>query len=471
MKLSRTVIALTNLSGFVVSLLTAGCGQQAPAVNPAAVKEPPALRIAHPRQQVIKRTVEQPGRVEAYEQTSLFAKIPGYVDKIFIEMAGKHVKKGDLLAELYVPELREELKYKTGLVAQAKIEIELAERAVEVAQANTKTAESLVEEAKFGLKRADAVLARWQSESERMEKMFRIDKVVNEQDRDETLSQFRGAAAARNEADAKQRSSQALLAESRARCNKAATEVSAAQNRLELAKADEARVAALLGYARIEAPFDGVVSSRLVDPHDFVQPSSPVAKPLFIVVRTDKVRVFVDVPEADAAYVKHDKNGNSATNKGNVARIRIPRLNDKEFIGWVGGSSWVLDANQRTLRTEIDLDNASGELRPGMFAQVVIETEEADAWMVPTSAILTRDAQTYGFLLEKGTAVKTLFRVGPRNGELMQILKKQVPPASPGLRATWVDLAGDESFIVDHVSDLNDGQDVSVSTSSPTRKN
>src|SRR5207249_329803 len=117
----------------------------------------------------------------------------------------------------------------------------------------------------------------------------------------------------------------------------------------------------------ILAPFDGVVSQRNVHRGHFLQPgtsgSGTRGESLFVVVALEKVRVFLEVPEADAILVSD----------GMPARIRIPVLNDREFTGTVAGSSWSLEPGQRTLRTEIDFANPGELLRPGMYAHAVIE--------------------------------------------------------------------------------------------------
>jgi HlyD family secretion protein len=285
-------------------------------------------------------------------------------------------------------------------------------------------------------------------------------KVIDVQSRDEALRQFEGARAARDEADAKHKSAEALLTESKARSNKAQTEVAAARNRLQLAIADERRVAALLSYSHITAPFDGVVSVRNVDTQHFVQPSSG---PLFVVVRMDKVRVFVDVPETDAILIKY------GSKNACVARIKVPALNDREFIGNVVGSSWALEPGQHTLRTEIDFDNPDGSLRPHMYVRALIDETLPDAWMIPSPAIMMRDGQTFGFLLENGKAVKTPVKVGGREGDVIQLMKRQLPAAKPGTQPEWVDIAGSEAFILDNVSELRDGQEVSAEVPTKNR--
>jgi multidrug efflux pump subunit AcrA (membrane-fusion protein) len=354
----------------------------------------------------------------------------------------------------------EELQVKKGLVAQAGIDITLAEKALKVAEASHKTARSLVAEVRASRKRSSASLARWKSEAARMEKMSR-ERVIDTQSRDETLHQYRAAEAALAEADARIASAEAAEAEGLARCDKAEADVAAARNRLLVAASEERRLAALLRYADLTAPFDGVVSQRNVHTGHFLQPAAgPAGKaePVFEVVRMDKVRIFLEVPEADAVLVK------CGTKEGCPAKIRVPVLNDREFAGRVSGTSWSLEPSQRTLRTEIDFDNPQGLLRPGMYAHALIEAEQPDAWTLPAGALLTRDGQTCCYLLEDGKAVRTAVRSGAREGGDVEVLKKQRRPARPGDRLRWVDFDGAEAILIGRVDELIDGQSVSAGT-------
>src|SRR5579871_2667485 len=335
-------------SGTVAGILSASAGcnhasEAAPATAPTSA--PPIVATVRPERRSFSRTIEQPGLIEPFEQTPLYAKISGFVQNVNVEI-GARVRKGDILAELWVPEMEEELRQKETLVAQARIGIKQAEKAVQVATASLQTAQSLVAETRANLKGARANCERWNSESTRFEKLASRE-VIDKQSRDEVNHQFKAAEAACELAEAKIRSAEAALSEAEARRDKAEADLEAARNHQLVAEAEQRRMAALLQYAKIRAPFDGVVSQRHVDTGHFLQSSSAgsggKAEPLFVVVRMDLVRIFVDVPEADAILVR----------KGAVARVRIQALNDREFEGKVAGTSWALEPGQRTLRTEI----------------------------------------------------------------------------------------------------------------------
>src|SRR5947199_9024800 len=104
-----------------LAALSAGCGRQATEAAPIATGPPaaPELATATPRRQALTLTVEQPGRVEAFEQTPVYAKIAGYVKDVRVEV-GSRVKKGDPLAERDVPEPVEDLHHRQGVVTQAR---------------------------------------------------------------------------------------------------------------------------------------------------------------------------------------------------------------------------------------------------------------------------------------------------------------------------------------------------------------
>jgi HlyD family secretion protein len=275
------------------------------------------------------------------------------------------------------------------------------------------------------------------------------------------VNQFKAADAARDETVAQVQSAEATHDESLARRDKAEAEMTAAKNRLLLAQSAEKETAAMVEYTRITAPFDGVVSERHVDTGHFLQPASGPAlgaQPLFVVVRIDKVRVFLEVPETEAVLVKY------GPKEGSLAHIRVPVLNDREFTGQVAGSSWSLDRGQRTLRTEVDFDNPEGVLRPGMYAHALIDVEKPDAWTLPSKALVTRDGQTFCYFLEDGKAVRTPVRVGFHAGGLVEVVKKQARPNKPGEEPRWLNFTGAESVIAERAGELTDGQAVRVSS-------
>ena len=174
------------------------------------------------------------------------------------------------------------------------------------------------------------------------------------------------------------------------------------------------------------------------------------APPLFNIVRIDKMRIFIDVPEADAASVRN----------GGPAVVIIHALGEQVFDGHVVRLGWMLNDQTRTLRTEIDLPNPEGRLRPGMRATALLPVECPAALTVPSSAVFQQDDQWWVVCVEDSKAIRKPVRPGVRQGGLVEILPPQAAPETRGETATWKDFTGAELVVRDNPRSLTDGQEV-----------
>ncbi len=434
-------------------LATLGCNQSsAPSPGSESSAAQNSIAVIHPQKQSIKRVVEQPGMVQAYEESVLFARVPGYVrlayDKggriihdygrvihgpKFDSPGTKIVEPGEVLAELVVPELVQRAKLKQANVVQAESDLEQAQKAVLAAEANVAAEEAAVTEAK-------AYYDRWESEAKRIAKLAEGGS-VDPQTHLETQNQFKAASA-------RVQSTQAAVRKAKADLDKAAADVKSMQAHIEVAKADAAEAEAMLEYSKIRAPYDGVITARKVYSGDFVQPTQ--GEWLFKVARLDPVRVVVAVPEFDADLI---------TDKSE-AKLTIQSVAGPPITGTVARTSWALDAASRTLHTEIDLPNKDGQLRPGMYVYAQIINQLPDRWTLPAAAVAKQDNATAIFLVEGGKAIRTLVQVGRSDGQSVQVLKRQ----KPGSSTEWQDFDGGES-IAAKAAGLTDGQAVQVSSS------
>jgi RND family efflux transporter MFP subunit len=124
------------------------------------------------------------------------------------------------------------------------------------------------------------------------------------------------------------------------------------------------------------------------------------------------VRVFVDLPEMDAPLA----------NKGDHAVVRVQSLSGRDFPGEIERTAWALDPTSRTLHTEVDVPNESGELRPGMYAQITIDLAEVhNAIVVPAAAVVTQDNATWCFVVKEGKANRKPVTVGLKSGNEVEI--------------------------------------------------
>lgn len=432
-----------------------GCNRKpaAPAGGPAAPAAP-RITVVKPEMRPVRRVVEQPGAVLAFEETALYAKLPGFVGRIEDDPdkkgrlphdqqidIGSRVKKGQVLAALSIPELEEEWQQKNALVTQSETEIAQSEKAAEAAKAGRAAAESEVAVTEAGVDRAQAQYERWQKEVDRIAKLL-SGGVGDSQTLDETKNQLRSAEAGRKEAAARVLSAQALVKKAAADEAKAGADVAAARAKLEVARAEVRRLNALRGYTTIKAPFDGVVTRRAVSTGDFVTGTEKAG--LFVVARMDPVRVVVYVPEADAGLIA----------AGQEARLAVQALAGPEQTGKVVRTSWSLEPGSRTLRTEIDLPNEKGSLRPGMYVHAKLTAELPAAWSVPAAAVGKIGDESVLYLVEGGKAVQVTVQLLKGDALFTQIRRYKKAGATD-----WTEANGSES-VATPASALTDGQTV-----------
>ena len=361
----------------------AGCHSSSSSATQQAASSPPgaaaAVRVtaARPVRKTLRLESVQPGQIEAFEVTPLFVKLPAYVEKLHVDI-GDRVEADQLLVELFLPELKDELRQKEAAKVQAQAEIELAVAAVRAAAAAVTAAQANINLMEAGKIRAEADVTRWQSEYARIKQLVAGGSLERKLE-DETLNSLKAAEAARGETHAKVEAAKAALVQSQADWAKAKASEAVARARHGNAEADLSRVKALLQYTQIRAPYAGVVTERNVNRGDFVQPASTAtAKPLVTVARTDIVRIFVDVPEMDSPWVE----------AGRTGYVSVQALPDRIVEGKVTRTSWVLGAN-RTLHTELDLANPRSLLRPGMYATAhILLQERLNVYVLPPSAIV-----------------------------------------------------------------------------------
>ncbi len=383
--------------------------QQA-ASSTAAATSPVRVTAARPVRKTLRLESVQPGQIEAFEQTPLFAKLPAYVEKLYVDI-GDRVEANQLLVDLFLPELKDELRQKEAAKVQAQAEIELAVAAIRAAEAAVATAQANISLMEAGTIRAEADVTRWQSQYTRIKQLV-ADGSLDRKLEDETRDALKAAEAARGEARAKVEAAKATFVQSQADLAKAKANEAAARARHGNAEADLSRVKALLQYTQIRAPYAGVVAERNVNRGDFVQPASTMtAKPLLTVARTDIVRIFVDVPEMDSPWVE----------AGRMGYVSVQALPGRIVEGKVTRTSWVLGAN-RTLHTELDLPNPKGLLRPGMYATAhILLQERPDVYVLPLSAIVRDGGLAFCWTVQDGRAVRTPITLGFQVGNDVEV--------------------------------------------------
>src|SRR3954462_6790120 len=153
------------LPWLLLMLAAPGCSEEKK-VAPS-VSEPPVLQVIQPRTRKIVRVVGQPSFIQAYERTSIYSKLTAYIEKWNVDIGDK-VRKGDVLADLFVPELREQWGTKKANVEYAQERVRLAQKDVEGAAAQVKAARARLEEAKSILAKYEAEVHRWDVQVKRL---------------------------------------------------------------------------------------------------------------------------------------------------------------------------------------------------------------------------------------------------------------------------------------------------------------
>jgi RND family efflux transporter MFP subunit len=201
-----------------------------------------------------------PGETAAWYESTIYARVSGYVDKWFVDI-GDQVKAGQTLATIDTPELDAEL-----LAAKAKLKASEAQVAVKQAQANF----------------AKTTYDRWRGSPK---------GVVSEQEREDK----------------------------KANSTEAAAELNAAQAQVGLAQADVDRLSAFEQFKQVTAPFDGTIIQRRIDIGNLVTAGSTASTtPLYRITQDDPMRVFVDAPQRVAPELM--KSGELVTITGNDLR-------------------------------------------------------------------------------------------------------------------------------------------------------
>jgi membrane fusion protein, multidrug efflux system len=204
-----------------------------------------------------------------------------------------------------------------------------------------------------------------------------------------------------------------------------------AQAQKRVADAAVAEAKAMLGYAKVVAPFDGVVTKKWADVGDLASPG----KPLVDIEDPSQLQALADVPDIIAARVQD----------GEAMTVHVDALS-KDLTGTVVEISPAADPVTHTFRVKVNLPATPG-LRSGQFARLEVPVGECNVLLVPDSAVVQRGQLEILFAVVDDHAQLRLVKTGRQIGGLVEILS--------GLDA------GD-TVVIHGVSELTDGQPVST---------
>jgi len=204
---------------------------------------------------------------------------------------------------------------------------------------------------------------------------------------------------------------------------------------MTVAKANYDNAVTKLSYARITAPFSGIITKRNLDPGAVVTSNNST---LFTLMDLERVKVITSIPEKDVPTLEKVKS----------AQVTVDALPGRVFRGDVSRLSQAVDLNTRTMPVEIDIENASHELKPGMFATATLSAEEhKNVLVLPIQTVLTDDRGQFIFAVDSSKVKKVYVKPGWEINNRLEITEG---------------LGGSEDVVVSGQQQLRDGIAVRV---------
>ncbi|MGE0378650.1 MAG: efflux RND transporter periplasmic adaptor subunit [Planctomycetaceae bacterium] len=365
----------------------------------------------------LHRVTTQPAHIEAYERTDIHAKASGFISKVLVDI-GDQVEKDQILAELWIPEMKQEELQKAALVEQARAAVDQAQSRLDSAASLIAAAEAKLAETQSAIDQQNAEVSFRRSEHKRISDLV-ASRSVNASLQDEKLNQLRAAEAALAAAKAQALSAAANVKVEHARELQAKADVALAQAQLRVSEANLEQVRIVMNYARIRAPFAGLITMRGADTGDFIASAvNSKSEPLFTMDRVDKLRIIFDVPEGESALIQI----------GQKASLVVDALKGRAFNGRIARTAGVLDPRTRTLRVEAELNEPDAALRPGMFGMITNTlAERSRTVMLPARCIRFEDKQPFVFCVNQGTVEKHAVELGYSDGTRTEIIKGVSP--------------------------------------------
>ena len=408
LKLALVMLLLVAAGAFVAS-----CGGSKANVRkdePAANAEPAAVEVttAAAIKRDLPRFFEATGSLAGDQQTDVAPQTSGKVVAVGVDI-GSYVRRGQMLVRLDDAELKLHVAQASAQVEQAKAAVRQAEEKIGLrsGQAFDPNRVADVAAAKVTLELAEKNLTRAEKliESGDVSRSFYDEQRAR---RDQLREQYEVA-----------------LAQARqnyAGVDVARTNVANAQAQLALAQKN-------LQYAVIPAPIDGYVSERVADLGEYVSPQQKVVT----IVRTNPLRIRIDVPEQSIPEVK----------VGQSVSISTSAWPDKNFSGRVARIAPNVSATSRTLTVEAEIENSNNALKPGQFATVRILQDRAEpAVLIPARAVRNEAGVNRVYVIKNGHAEQRLVQTGQTEGDLIEVKNG---------------VAADEQVATSNLENLSDG--------------
>ena len=316
----------------------ASCGKEKASANTAGAFEGVSVGVTKVARRALDRKLTVSSELVPFQEIDVFAKESGFVKTLNVDY-GSHVKAGQVLAILEIPELQLQLTEDDAAIRNARDQMTLAEHELGRVQANR-------------------------------------DVLHLQYDRLNGVAKSKPGLVAQQEVDDAQ--GKDLAAEAQVEGSK--SHLQGAQSQLEVAQAKRAHDQALFDYSKITAPFAGVITQRYANQGALMQAgtsSSTQAMPLVRLSQDDIFRLVIPVPESYVRYI----------HLGDPVQVNVPSLN-RTLPGKVARFSEDVKEDTRTMHTEVDVPNPNRVLFEGLYAEATITLENKNNVLyVPVQAV------------------------------------------------------------------------------------
>jgi RND family efflux transporter MFP subunit len=339
----------------------------------------PTVAVAKAAPLDLSRSVVLTAEFKPFQEIDVLAKVAGYVKQINVD-AGDRVKQGQLLAVLEIPEM-----------------------------------ESDIVRAAAALQRNRAEVARARDELQRAQAVHDMNHLAYT--RLDSVSRTRPGLVAQQEID----DAHSHDLQSEAQIAAAKSTLAAAEQEVQVAEAEQARIKTMFEYARVTAPFSGVVTKRFANTGSMIQAGTASTTQTMPIVRLSEnglLRLILPVPESEVPLIKIGKS----------VQVNVPTLH-RAFRGKIARFSNEVQLSTRTMDTEVDVPNPELIIVPGMYAEVSLAVEQSShAIAVPLQAIGSSEEKHTVFLVnQSGHIEERPVEVGIQTSDLSEIKSGLAP--------------------------------------------
>jgi membrane fusion protein, multidrug efflux system len=345
-------------------LLGAGCSKSDPPSVLGDASHPTPVHFYTVTEEMTRRRIQAVGSLYALEESTLSSEVEGRVAEVLADV-GDSVKEGQALIRLDPQELQFEVDRQRGIVTQVRAQLGIGPN--DPPPTDPKKIASV--------QRAEADLFDADQKYTRAQEMFR-DKLISQQQLDEAASRYQST---------------------KATYTVALQEVDRLKALLVSSKASEKLAEKKLNDATIRAPYPGAIKTRDVHPGEYLKVQSPV----MVLVRTDRLRARLAVPERWAGWV----------NDGVTIDLHVEAFPEETFHGKISRINPAVAQDSRTFEAEALLVNLDGRLKPGFFVQASIPSEKEEKTIsLPERAVNYRYGVYKVFLLNGNRVMERQIR-------------------------------------------------------------